>query len=233
MWHFSASTDMGLLLGAVLWGILHGLTPHGHSWLVLLPFALGGINRRGMLRMALAYSLGMVIAAAGTGALLGLIFSLIPEAWHHLLELAVGVLMVLVGLTFLLKPLSVHHAIDHICSEACHSGEEKALVRTGTTGALFMLGVMSMLIPCPTNVWVYTLPAVAQSPLKGLVLFTTYAAFSALAITLVAVSMVHARGLVTALDQRGYRLVILRLSGVLVLGVGVWMLWQSFGGHVG
>ena len=39
--------------------------------------------------------------------------------------------------------------------------------------------------------------------------------------------MVHARGLVTALDQRGYRLIILRFSGVLVLGIALWMLWMS------
>jgi len=227
--HFNPTTDIGLVLGAIIWGVLHGLTPHGHSWLVLLPFALGGITRRGMLRMSLVYSLGMIVAAAGTGALLGLIFSIIPGSWHHVFEVGVGVLLVMMGLIFLLRPLSVHHAIDHICGEECQSGEEKALLRSGTAGAMFMLGVMSMIIPCPTNIWVYMLPAVTQSPLKGTLIFTIYAIFTALAINLVAVSMVHARGLVAKLDQSGYRLLILRLSGILVLGIGLWWLWQTLG----
>ena len=168
--HFNVTSDFGLVIGMMLWGVLHGLTPHGHSWLVLLPFALGGSIARGMLRMSLAYSLGIIITAAATGALLGLLSSYIPAAWHVGIELAIGVLLLVVGLSFLLKPLSIHHAIDHICSEACASGEEKALVRTGTSGAMFMLGVMSMLIPCPTIMPVYSLLAVTHSALKGAML---------------------------------------------------------------
>jgi len=225
--HFAVTSDIGLLIVMMLWGVLHGLTPHGHSWLVLLPFALGGINRRGMLRMSLAYSLGIIVTAAATGALLGWLSSKIPAAWHVEIELAIGILLLIVGISFLLKPLSVHHAIDHICSEECASGKEKALVRSGTAGAMFMLGAMSMLIPCPTIMPVYTLLMETHSAVKGAILFTIYAIFTSLAINMVALSMVHARKLVTALDQSGYRLLILRLSGVLMLGLAVWMLWMS------
>jgi len=218
---------LGLVFGAIFWGILHGLTPHGHSWLVLLPFALGGIKERGMLRMALVYSAGMVVTAAATGALLGLIFSRIPEAWHHTLQFGIAGVIVIVGLVVMFRPLSIHHAIDHICGESCQSGEEKALLRKGTLGAMFMLGVMSMLIPCPTNIWVYALPTLTGSPLVGALIFTTYALFTGIAITLVAVAMVRARGFVQALEQRGYRLLILRFSGIVVLGVGLWLFWTN------
>ena len=61
MFHLDNANFSGLLIGTILWGILHGLTPHGHSWLVLLPFALGGAKEKGMLRVAFFYSLGMVI----------------------------------------------------------------------------------------------------------------------------------------------------------------------------
>ncbi len=228
MWHFNTSSNIGMVISMILWGVLHGLTPHGHSWLVLLPFALGGIGKRGMLRMSLAYSFGIILTAAVTGALLGWLSSHIPNAWHANVELGIGLLLLAVGLSFLFKPLSIHHAIDHICSEECASGEEKKLVRTGTTGAMFMLGVMSMLIPCPTILPVYTLLVVTHSAAKGVIMFTIYALATALAINLVAVSMVHARGLVTALDQKsGYRLLVLRLSGILVLAIALWMLWMS------
>lgn len=185
-----------------------------------------------MLRMAVVYSLGMLIAAAATGALLGLLSSLIPEAWHHYAQVGIGGILLLTGLAFMARPLSVHHAIDHICSEACHSGEEKALLRTGTSGALFMLGVMSMIIPCPTNIWVYyTLPAVASSALVGSLIFMVYALFTGVAVVFVAIAMVRARTLVEVLERRGYRLLILRLSGLIVLGVGVWLLWVGLGTH--
>ncbi len=225
--HFNTSTDMGLVIAMVVMGLSHGLTPHGHSWLVLLPFALGGVTTRTMLRMSLAYSLGFTLTSAAIGALLGLLASRIPYIWHVKVEGAIGLALLLVGLSFLLKPLSIHHAIDHLCGEECASREEKALVRSGTTGAMFMLGVMSILIPCPTVFPAFTLLIDTHSALKSMLLFTLFALSTAVAINLVAVAMVYARGLVTILDQRGFRLFILRFSGVLVLGIGGWMLWTS------
>ncbi|MHB9023241.1 MAG: urease accessory protein UreH domain-containing protein [Armatimonadota bacterium] len=221
----------GLLFGAVLWGTLHGLTPHAHSWLVLLPFAIGGIKPRGMLRLALAFSAGLILTAAGTGALLGLLTSYIPEEGHRLVEIGLGGVLALAGLAIMFKPLSVHHAVDHICNEECQPGEVKALARTGTFGALFVLGAMSMLVPCPTNIWIYALPAVTQNPLVGMLVFTLYAVFTSLAITGVAVMMTRARPLVANLEKRGFRLVALRLGGLIVLGVGLWLLWLGTHEH--
>lgn len=229
---FHGAGSVGLLLGAMVWGVLHGLTPHGHSWLVFLPFALGGMQTRGMLRMALAYCAGMVVTAAATGALLGLLASIIPHAWHQRIELGVGVLLLLIGLVFIMRPLSVHHAIDHICKEDCQSGEERALLRAGTMGAMFMLGVMSMLVPCPTNIPMYAaLTAGSRSSLMGASLFTVYALFTSASIIFVAVAMVRARTLVETIERRGYRAIIWRISGIILLGVAGWMIWLGTHAH--
>lgn len=229
---FQGMGDYGLLVGAMIWGILHGLTPHGHSWLVLLPFALGGINTRGMTRMATAYCVGMMVAAAATGALLGLLASIIPEGWHQGVEIGIGLLLLTVGVVFIVKPLSVHHAIDHICHEECQSGEERALLRTGTLGAMFMLGVMSMLIPCPTNIPMYAaLTAGSRSPLAGATYFTVYALFTSASILFVAIAMVRARSLVVTIEKRGYRKLIWRFSGIIILAVSGWLLWLGTHDH--
>lgn len=229
---FQGAGSVGLMIGAIVWGILHGLTPHGHSWLVLLPFALGGMNTRGMLRMALAYCGGMVVTAAATGALLGLIVSSIPERWHHGVELGVGILLLIIGLVFIVRPLSAHHAIDHICHEECQSGEERALLRAGTMGAMFMLGVMSMLIPCPTNLPMYAaLTAGSRTPWDGAAFFTVYALFTSASIIFVALAMVRARSLIALIEQRGYRTVIWRISGFIILAAAGWLIWLGTHEH--
>lgn len=216
---------LGLVLVTICWGVLHGLTPHGHSWLVLLPFALGGMKARGMARMAIAYSLGMLVTAAIAGALLGWLSSLIPMSWHYGVDVGIGVLLMITGIVFLLKPLSIHHAIDHMCDEECHSGEERALLRSGTMGAMFIFGVISMVIPCPTLVPMYAaLTTGSHTWWEGALFFTLYAVSTGLTITIVAVAMSNARTFVQALEDHGHRLVILRLSGVIMLVMGCWLL---------
>ncbi len=222
---------LGIILLVIMVGILHGLTPHGHSWLVLLPFALGGVRARVMLRFALAFSLGMLLAAAAAGAFIGFLTSKIPDEWHHGLEFVLGGVLAVVGLLFLVRPLSVHHAIDHLCTEECHPGEERVLLKSGTTRALFLVGVMSVLLPCPTNVWVYTLPVAAKSISMSMLILTIYAFFSGATITTVAILMVRARKLVESLDQRGHRLLILRFSGIIVLAMGLWLVWHTWQEH--
>jgi sulfite exporter TauE/SafE len=219
------------LIGAILMGILHGLTPHGHSWLVLLPFALGGINARGMLRLAIAYGLGMIVVAAATGAVLGALAHAVPEAWHQGVEIGIGVMLTVMGLAFIIRPDSVHHTMDHICSEHCHSTGEQKLLRSGTMTGLFLMGVLSMLIPCPTNYWLYGQSFATRSVAEGALIFVTYAVSTSLAVGAVAKLMVTSRAMLAPLERKGNRLLILRLSGLIVLLAGAWMLWLGTHPH--
>lgn len=220
------------LIGAILWGILHGLTPHGHSWLVLLPFALGGVNARGMLRLAAAYGLGMIVVAAATGAALGALAQVVPESWHQGVEIGIGVMLTVMGLAFVIRPDSVHHAMDHICSEHCHSTGEQKLLRSGTMTGLFLMGVLSMLVPCPTNYWLYGQSFVTRSPLEGALIFVTYAVSTSITVAVVARVMVTSRAMLAPLERKGNRLLILRVSGLIVLLAGAWMLWIGAHPHV-
>jgi cytochrome c biogenesis protein CcdA len=219
------------LLGAILWGILHGLTPHGHSWLVLLPFALGGVDARGMLRLALAYGLGMLLVAVAVGALLGTLARAVPEAWHHGIEIGVGGVLVLMGLVFMFRPASVHHTAEHLCDEHCHSDKEQKLVRSGTAWGLFVVGITSMLIPCPTNGWLYLQSAALGSPVTGALLFITYALATSVTIAVVAVMMAKSRALLAPLEARDTRMRIMRISGLIILLTGAWMLWLGTHDH--
>jgi hypothetical protein len=222
MFHLSPETiSTGLLL--MFWGFVHGLTPHGHSWLILLPLAMGGMKARELLRLSLAYCVGLIIAAAAEGALLGALFGLIPEAWHRGLLIAVGATLVTVGLIIVFRPLTVHHAIGHICGEHCETDEERALLRTGTWGAMFTMGVMSMVVPCPNTIFVIPLVGALRNPMAGALVFMLYALFTSFAVIVVALGMVKAHKLVERLEHSNYRHTILRVSGLIIAGFGIWM----------
>ncbi len=217
---------LGLLFLAIFWGLLHGLTPHGHSWLVLLPFAMGGMKTKTMLRVAAFFCLGMILTALAGGLILGWLIEHVPSTLHRYIEAAMGVLLVISGILFLARPLTIHHAIDHLCNEHCHTGEEAKLLHTGTYSAMFLLGVISMAIPCPTNIPMYiAITSGARGPVLGMVLFVTYALSTSIAIMFVAVAMTRARKLVEILEQRGYRLLIWRLSGAIVLAAGLYLVY--------
>jgi nickel/cobalt transporter (NicO) family protein len=224
------ATTMGFWSTTLLlafWGFVHGLTPHGHSWLILLPLAMGGMKARELLRLAFAYCAGLIVAAAAEGALLGALFGLIPEGWHTGLLIAVGIVLFVVGITIVFRPLTVHHAIGHICGENCETDEERALLRTGTWGAMFTMGVMSMVVPCPSTVFVYPLIGALRNPALGALVFVLYACFTSLAVIAVAFGMVKARGLVERLEHSNYRHTVLRVSGLIIAAFGVWMAFKG------
>ncbi len=121
--------------------------------------------------------------------------------------------------------------MDHICGEHCHTSGEQKLLRSGTIAGLFVVGIFSMLIPCPTNYWLYGQSFVSRSPVDGAILFVAYALSTSVTICVVAMLMASSRALLAPLERKGNRLLILRLSGLIVLLAGAWMLWLGFHPH--
>jgi nickel/cobalt transporter (NicO) family protein len=219
-------------IAAVSAGLLHGLTPHGHSWLVLLPIALGpGVTRQRMARFAVAYSLGMLATAVVIGAALGAVSQFIPESWHEWMVFGVAGLLIILGLTALIRPLNVHHAIDHLCYEHCDADHTPPKLRSGSLWVVFSLGVMSMLVPCPSVAGIYAAFALTQTWYWGATVFGVYALCTGLTITIVAITIVSAKTVLQSLAKKNNRLLIWRLNGIIFVLVGAYMVVTAFQEH--
>ena len=73
-----------LLVAAIqssfLLGLIHGVNPCGHSWLVLAPFVVGEKRGRTIALLTSAFLAGTALACLVLGVSLGSISSLIPPA---------------------------------------------------------------------------------------------------------------------------------------------------------
>ncbi|WP_419785743.1 sulfite exporter TauE/SafE family protein [Pseudodesulfovibrio sp.] len=100
------------LQGALLLGLIHGINPCGHSWLVLAPFTAGSRNPGRVARLTAAFVSGTSLACVAIGMTLGAISMSLPpsaEMWADVITF--GVLLIL-GVVLLIKPTLLHHH-DH------------------------------------------------------------------------------------------------------------------------
>jgi len=102
------------LQGALLLGLIHGVNPCGHSWLVLAPFTAGSRDPGRVARLTAAFVSGTSLACMAIGMTLGAISMSLPdgvELWADIVTF--GVLLVL-GAVLLVKPTLLHsHDHDH------------------------------------------------------------------------------------------------------------------------
>jgi nickel/cobalt transporter (NicO) family protein len=193
-----------LLLTAFAWGMLHALSP-GHGKAMVAAYLVG---TRGTARHAVALGLTVTVThTIGVFALglvtLSLSQYVLPEQLYPWLNLASGLLIVLVGVGVLRARLArarraEHHGHDHPHDHAhphdhghphdhAHPHEHHPPERITARG-LVAMGASAGLIPCPSAL-VVLLGAVAQHQVAlGLVLIVAFSA--GLAATLVALGLV-------------------------------------------
>lgn len=101
-----------------LLGLLHGINPCGHSWLVLAPFTTGEKNGRRVFLLTTAFLAGTALACLVLGVTLGAISQFIPPAAGKWLEEGTSIILLIIGLLLLYNPHILHsHDHDH---EHCH-----------------------------------------------------------------------------------------------------------------
>lgn len=108
------SLFLAALQSSFLLGLIHGVNPCGHSWLVLAPFVTGEKNGKKVSILTAAFLLGTALACLALGATLGAISLLLPPAANFWVEVGTSVLLILIGIVLLYDPEILHkHSHDH------------------------------------------------------------------------------------------------------------------------
>ena len=92
-----------------LLGLLHGINPCGHSWLVLAPFVTMERNGDRVVLLTCAFLSGTVLACLALGASLGTISQLVPKSMGIWVEAGTSVILVSLGLLLIYNPHLLHH----------------------------------------------------------------------------------------------------------------------------
>jgi nickel/cobalt exporter len=102
------------LQSSFLLGLIHGVNPCGHSWLVLTPFITGEKKGKRVAILTAAFLFGTALACLALGATLGTISGLLPPAASFWVEIGTSILLITIGILLLYDPEILHkHTHDH------------------------------------------------------------------------------------------------------------------------
>lgn len=240
----------GLLLAAVqssfLLGLLHGVNPCGHSWLVLAPFVAGERQGRRVTLLTTSFLLGTALACVVLGASLGAISQVMPSSLGVWVEGGTSVVLMIIGLLLLYNPHILHHhdhhhdncdhSHHHDHQDQAHSHHKKrswfggrlkefSKSRKMLPLALFGIGFVNMIIPCPTAAVMYGYALNSGHILTATLVFTVYAISTAIAVGGVIYLMFKATSMASSLQKEWVEPLIMRLAGLVIVvfsGYGVY-----------
>jgi nickel/cobalt exporter len=102
------------LQSSLILGLVHGVNPCGHSWLVLAPFVYGEKRGRRVLALTLAFISGTTLACLLIGLTLGSVSLAIPESFTLYVDVATFAVLLVLGLILIFRPHLLHsHDHDH------------------------------------------------------------------------------------------------------------------------
>lgn len=217
-------------------GLVHGVNPCGHSWLVLAPFVSGTKKGRRVAFLTLCFLAGTTLACLLLGATLGAISVAIPPHFGKWIENITSLVLIILGLIMIVKPHLLHHH-DHdpdhdhdhdhdhgACScSAVKTGTLKHKKTTGT--ALFGVGFINMIIPCPTVAIMYGFALESGDYIKATTVFAIYAFSTSLAVGAVIYGIFKITSLLRTLSQDWIETAIMRTIGALTALFGGYSLY--------
>ena len=158
-------------------GLIHGVNPCGHSWLVLAPFVTGEKKGKNVALYTIAFLAGTALACLVLGVSLGAISVLIPMSAGVWVEGLTSLLLLIIGLLLVYKPNLLHshdhydHDHDHrhhhggsFCIKDAHAHHESGIMQSikgvlknqkSLPLMLFVIGFVNMIVPCPTAAVMY------------------------------------------------------------------------------
>lgn len=223
------------LQSSIVLGLIHGINPCGHSWLILAPFVYGERNGRRVAALTTAFIGGTSLGCLLIGLALGSLSLAIPASFARAVDMATTAILVALGLILVVRPSLLHshehqdhdHHGDHDhCGHACrHDHGPKdghAAARTATLWGLFSIGFVNMIVPCPTVAIMYTYALDSGSVFKGMAVFAGYALGTALVLSGVIYAIYRAAGAMRALDKDWLEPLVMRTAGVLTIAFGIY-----------
>lgn len=223
------------LQASIMLGLLHGISPCGHSWPILAPFCITAKGMRKCINVWFFFCLGTTVACLLLGVVFGALGSFIPPSWDIYFAIGTAGILVLLGIVLIFKPHWLHFEDEEeegVLKEVLDSGNtEQALQFTtnkrkfkhGIYWGMFSIGFINMIIPCPTAGVMYTYALVSKSIPVGTTIFLAYALATSLVLLIITYSLGKATLFFKKLGQEKYEVLLTRISGALIAAFGIYM----------
>ena len=232
----AASTTMTFIVAlqaSIMLGLLHGISPCGHSWPILAPFCITAKSMRKCINVWFFFCLGTTIACLILGVIFGMLGSFIPPSWDIYFGIGTAGILVVLGIVVILKPHWLHfedEEEEEVLKKSLDSAEQalqfttsKRRFKHGIYWGMFSIGFINMIIPCPTAAVMYTYALVAKSVPVGTTIFLAYALATSLVLLIITYFLGKATLFFKKLGQEKYEVLITRISGVFIAGFGLYM----------
>jgi nickel/cobalt exporter len=220
---------------SIMLGLLHGISPCGHSWPILAPFCITTKSMRRCMAIWFFFCLGTTVACLVLGMVFGLLGSFIPASLDVYFGIGTAVILVVLGILVICKPHWLHFEDEEeeealmesltVVKQAHEFTDGKKRFKYGILSGIFSIGFVNMIIPCPTAGVMYTYALVAKSILVGMAIFLAYALATSLVLLIVTYFLGKATLFFKNLGQEKYEVLITRISGALIAGFGFYLIY--------
>lgn len=234
------------LHSSFLLGLVHGVNPCGHSWLMLAPFVVGKTSGKRALVLTGAFLSGTALACVCIGILLGALSMALPSNAATAVGVLTGGIVVLLGVILVIKPGLLHshdhnheheheHETEHT-HEHVHSHEQEPqpkgklgrFIKISALG-LFSIGFVNMIVPCPTLAVMYSYGLNSENWMKSLLVFSVYAASTAVAVGGMIFLLRRTAHLILRMDKPWLETSIVRVAGLLTIAFGAYSIYEDLG----
>jgi len=222
------------LQSSFMLGLIHGVNPCGHSWLVLAPFVSTEKSGKKVTILTIAFLAGTALACLILGASLGAISMLIPPSAGTWVEGGTSLILLVIGLLLLYNPHILHshdHHHDHRHSEEGCCGHVDQEMKSGLGDRLkkilknqksmpimlFGIGFVNMIVPCPTAAVMYGYALNSGSTSNATLVFGTYALSTAIAVGAVIYLIFKATSMASSLQKDWVEPLVMRLAGLVIV----------------
>ena len=233
----SATTTMTFIVAlqaSIVLGLLHGISPCGHSWPMLAPFCITAKSMRKCINVWFFFCLGTTVACLFLGVIFGMLGSFIPPSWDIYFGVGTACVLVVLGVVVIFKPHWLHfedEEEEEVLKKSLDSAEQalqfttnKRRFKHGIYWGMFSIGFINMIIPCPTAAVMYTYALLAKSVPVGTTIFLAYALATSLVLLIITYSLGKATLFFKKLGQEKYEVLITRISGAFIAGFGIYMI---------
>lgn len=214
---------LAALQSSFLLGLIHGVNPCGHSWLVLAPFVTGEKRGRRVAVLTVAFVGGTAAACLVLGATLGTVSSFLPPTASWWVDIATSLLLLILGAALLYKPALLHnhghHDTDHDHDHHDHPKTSGKIDhrQKWLAPSLFGIGFMNMIIPCPTAAIMYGYAIKSGSAVDATLVFGSYAIATAMTVGAVIFVIFKVTTMAGKLQKNWVEPLIMRVAGGIII----------------
>jgi len=237
------------LQSSLFLGLIHGINPCGHSWIVLAPFVAGDKSGKRVFSLTTAFIAGTSLGCLAIGLFLGSVSASLPPSIRYVTDIITGAIIIILGAILIWRPHLLHshdHDHDHDhgncgcsghghghCNDSDHAHDHSHAhtplsAKRSTAWGLFTLGFVNMIVPCPTVAIMYKYALESSSTMKAVSVFAVYAVGTGVALAGVIFAIYKVTGLIRKMQRPWIEPAIMRTVGILTIGFGSYTLYLDF-----